>query len=131
MLLSFWFKILLVILRILECSVRFRNWDSGVWNVVSASKLQMQSWLMVSSNECLNSWSQRWLKFTRSSMRCFIPLGLWHRNILFGAGLMNWRTLSSKGLKFVEFRIAISSLFHSIMVDGRGNKIWKYSLEIF
>ena len=32
---------------------------------------------------------------------------------------MNLRILSLKELKFVKFRIAGSSLFHSIMVDGK------------
>ena len=39
--------------------------------------------------------------------------------MLFGAGLMNLRMLSLKVLKLVEFRIAGSSLFHSIMIDGK------------
>ena len=37
--------------------------------------------------------------------------------ILFEAGLMNLRMLSLKELKLVEFRIAGSSLFHSVIVD--------------
>ena len=32
---------------------------------------------------------------------------------------MNLRILSLKELKLVEFRIAVSSLFHSIMIDGK------------
>ena len=38
--------------------------------------------------------------------------------MLFGAGRMNLRVLSLKELKLIEFQIAGSSLFHSIMVDG-------------
>ena len=37
--------------------------------------------------------------------------------MLFGAGRMNLRMLSLKELKLIEFQIAGSSLFHSIMVD--------------
>ena len=59
----------------------------------SASKIQVQSGLMVSWNECLNMWSRRKFKFTRSRVRHFIPLRLWYWKILFGAGLMNLRML--------------------------------------
>ena len=76
----------------------------------------VQSGLLVSWNECLNLWSR---KFTRSRVKYYIPLVLWHWKILFGVSLMNVRMLSLKELKLVGFWIAGSSLFHSIMVDGR------------
>ena len=44
------------------------------WFPVSASRLQVQNGLIVSWNECLNLWSRRWLKFTRSRVGYFILL---------------------------------------------------------
>ena len=86
---------------------------------VSASRIQVQSGFMVSLDECLNSLSRRWLNFTRSRVRYFIPLALWHWKIRFGAGLMNLRMLSLNELKLAEFWIAGPSLFYSSMVDGK------------
>ena len=89
-------------------------------SIVSASRLEGQSWLMVSSNECLDLWSRRWRKFTDGSVRYFILLGLWHWKKLFGAGLMKLRMPSLKELKLVvEFGITGSSLFQSITVEGK------------
>ena len=108
MLLSFWSKMLLLILRMLARRTFF-----------STYRLQVQSGLIVSRNECLNLWSQRWLKFTRSTVRYFIPLALQHCGTIWSRS-DKLKDAFLKGIKLlVEFRIAGSSWFHSLKVDGK------------
>ena len=65
---------------------------STKWFVVSASRLQVQSALIVSWKDCLNLWSLSCLKFTSSRVRYFTPLGLRLGKILFGAQwCSHWR----------------------------------------
>ena len=96
--------------------------------VESKSRLQVQNGFTVSWNEYFTFLLRRWLKFTHSYVRYFIPLRLWHWKILFGADLINLRMLSSIWLKLVKFRIAGSSLFQSIMVDGKNFLLKKLCL---
>ena len=78
------------------------------WFVVSTSRLQVQSRLIVSWNDFLNLWSRRWLKLTRSRVRYLIPLGLWHWKILWPR-LMNLRMLSLKELKLIDSPLSLTS----------------------
>ena len=52
-------------------------------------------------------------------MRYLIPLQLWQLKTLFGDGRINFDNFFSKILRLAAFRRLVSSLFHSVTVDGK------------
>ena len=52
-------------------------------------------------------------------MRYLIPLQLWQLKTLFGDGRINFDNFFSKTLRLAAFRRLVSSLFHSVTVDGK------------
>ena len=79
------------------------------------------SWLRL--NLCS---SRKWLRHRRSHMRYLIPLELCQSNGQFGDGLINFNKLFLKTLRLVAFRRLTSSLFHSIIVDGKKEFLKKF-----
>ena len=61
----------------------------------------------------------KWLSPTRNLVSSLIPWGLCTLNVLLGLGLINLRICFLKALTDSEFQILLSSLFHSITVDGK------------
>ena len=89
------------------------------WAVDSISKPRLQNGFKESWKLCLNLRSRKWLKPSRSLVINLIPLGLWQLKRLLADGLINFRILFLKILKLLEFLMLWSSLFHSIIVDGK------------
>ena len=52
-------------------------------------------------------------------MSSFTPIGLWQPKIRFPVGLINLRIFDLKMLGVSELQMLETSLFHSIMVDGK------------
>ena len=77
---------------------------------------------------CLNLCSRKWLKPSRNLVINLIPLGLWQLKRLLADDLINFRILFLKILKLLEFLMLWSSLFHSIIVDGKKQFLKKYVL---
>ena len=104
----------------------------GQWRrkcaVDSISKPQLQNGFKESWKLCLNLCSRKWLKPSRSLVINLIPLGLWQLKRLLADGLINFRILFLKILKLLEFLMLWSSLFHSIIVDGKKQFLKKYVL---
>ena len=103
--------------------VRLSVLHMGQWRrkcaVDSISKPQLQNGFKESWKLCLNLCSRKWLKPSRSLVINLIPLGLWQLKRLLADGLINFRILFLKILKLLEFLMLWSSLFHSIIVDGK------------
>ena len=108
-----------VVLRRLRLSVLY----VGQWRrkcaVDSISKPQLQNGFKESWKLCLNLYSHKWLKPSRSLVINLIPLGLWQLKRLLADGLINFRILFLKILKLLEFLMLWSNLFHSIIVDRK------------
>lgn len=109
MLLSVWFKILFLLLRILARKMwcTFRNRGSGVWNdllfLFLGYNCKVDWWFLV----MLDLICDREGGLTSPVVvRYFIPLESWHWKTIFGVGLMNLKMLSFKELELAEFRIA-------------------------
>ena len=94
--------------------------------VFSICRPQLQNGSRESWKLCLNLCSRKWLSPTRNLVSSLIPWGLCTLNVLLGLGLINLRICFLKALTDSEFRILLSSLFHSITVD-RKNKFREYS----
>ena len=71
-------------------------------------------WIQCILEDILNLRSRRWLNPSRNLVKYFLPFTLWQPNILFAAGLINFKIL-----RLGSFWISGSSLFHSIMTDGK------------
>ena len=120
---SAWFKILLSILVILLRGVflslrKLGQWRRK-WHVFSTSQPQVQSGFNVSWKLFLNLCSLRWLCPSRNLLKYLIPFRLWQPNTLFAAGLINYKIFFLKILRLGAFWTSWSSLFHSMMTDGK------------
>ena len=104
----------------------------GQWRrtcaVDSVSKPQLQNRFKEFGKLCLNLCSRKWLKPSHSLVINLIPLGLWQLKRLLADGLINFRIFFLKILKLPEFLMLWSSLFHSIIVDGKS--FWKKCLVL-
>ena len=76
---------------------------------------------------CLNLFSRKWLRLSRSFVINLIPLELSLLEKLLADGLQNFRILFLKILKLPELLILWSSLFHS-MLTKRKSFLKKYVL---
>ena len=94
----------------------------------SISKPQLQNVFKESWKLCLNLCSRKWLKPSCSLVINLIPLGLWQLKRLLADGLINFRILVRKIMRLLGFLILWSSLFHSIIVDGKKQFLKKYVL---
>ena len=70
-------------------------------------------------NECVNLCSWRWLRPRRNLVNSLIPRGLWISKILLAQGRMKFRTFFLKVLRLAEFLMSRSSLFHSVIAEGK------------
>ena len=104
---------------------QFEQWRKK-WIVVLICRPQLQNGSRESWKLCLNLCSRKWLSPTRNLVSSLIPWGLCTLNVLLGLGLINLRICFLKALTDSEFRILLSSLFHSITVDGK-KEFQKYS----
>ena len=104
---------------------QFEQWKKK-WVVVLICRPQLQNGSRESWKLCLDLCSRKWLSPTRNLVSSSIPWGLCTLNVLLGLGLINLRACFLKALTDSEFRILLSSLFHSIAVDGE-KEFRKYS----
>ena len=120
---SAWFKILLSILVILLRRVIYSVRKLGQWRrkwlVFSTSHPQVQSGFNVSWKLFLNLSLWRWLSPSRNLVKHLIPFRLSQLNMLFAVRLINFKTFFLKILRLGAFWILRSSLFHSMMIDGK------------
>ena len=104
----------------------------GQWRrtcaVDSVSKRKLQNGFKEFGKLCLNLCSRKWLKPSHTLVINLIPLGLWQLKRILTDGLINFRILFLKILKLPEFLMLWSSLFHSIIVDGKS--FWKKCLVL-
>ena len=107
------------VLRRVRLSITYVEKRRRKCAVDSISKPQLQNGFKESWKLCLNLCSRKWLKPSRSLVINLIPLGLWQLKRLLADGLINFRILFLKILKLLEFLTLWSSLFHSIIVDGK------------
>ena len=95
----------------------------GQWRrkcaVDSIFKPQLQNGFKESWKLSWNLCSRKWLRPSRRLVINLIPLGLWHIKRLSADGLINFRIFSLKILKLLEFLMLWSSLFHSVIVEGK------------
>ena len=89
------------------------------WHIFSTSQPQVQSGFNVSWKLFLNLWLWRWLSSSRNLVKYLIPFRLWQPNMLFAVGLINFKIFFLKILRLGTFWISGSSLFHSMMTDGK------------
>ena len=108
----------MVLKRVRVSVIYVRQWRRKC-AVDSVSKPQLQNGFKESWKLCLNLRSRKWLKPSRSLVINLIPLGLWQLKRLLGDGLIKFKILFLKILKLLEFLTLWSSLFHSIIVDGK------------
>ena len=101
-----------------------------LWIVVSICRRQLQNGSRKSWKLSLNLCSREWLSPTRNLVNSLIPWGLCSLNELLGLGLINLRICLLKVLTDCEFRILLSSLFHSTTVDWK-KEFRKYSCLTF
>ena len=73
----------------------------------------------VSRKQCLNLCSWRWLRPRRNLVKSLIPRGLWISKILLAQGRMKFRSFFLKVLRLAEFLMLRSSLFHSVIAEGK------------
>ena len=120
---SGWFKILpsilVISLRRVFLSVRKLGQWWRKWHVFSTLQPQVQSEFNVSWKLFLNLCSWRWLSPSRNLVKYLIPFRLWQPNMLFVVSLINFMIFFLKILRLGEFWISGSSLFHSMMTDGK------------
>ena len=114
---SGWFKILLSILVFLSVRKLGQWWRK--WHVFSMLQPQVQTGFNVSWKLFLNLCSWRWLSPSRNLVKYLIPFRLWRPNMLFVVSLINFKIFFLKILRLGEFWISGSSLFHSMMTDGK------------
>ena len=96
------------------------------WIVVSIFRRQLQNVSKKGWKLHLNLCTRKWLRPYRNLATSLISWGLYTLNVLLGLGLINLRICFLKALTDSEFRILLSSLFHSITVDGK-KEFRKYS----
>ena len=85
-----------------------------IFNVTATGTKWIVSWKLF-----LNLCSWRWLSLSHNLVKYLIPFMLWQPNMLFVVGLINFKILFLKILKLGGFWISGSSLFHSVMTDGK------------
>ena len=76
-------------------------------------------WIQCILEVFLNLCSWRWLSPSRNLVKYWTPFRLWHPNMLFAVGLINFKILFLKILRLGAFWISGSNLFHSMMTDGK------------
>ena len=108
----------MVLKRVRVSVIYVRQWRRKC-AVDSVSKPQLQNGFKESWKLCLNLRSRKWLKSSRSLVINSIPFGLWQLKRLLADGLINFKILFLKILKLLEFLMLWSSLFHSIIADGK------------
>ena len=84
----------------------------------------------VSWKQCLNLCSWRWLRPRRNLAKRLIPKGLWISKILLAQLRFKFRSFFLKVLRLAQFLMLRSSLFHSILAEGK-NKFLKLSCLTF
>ena len=89
------------------------------WLVVSIFFPQLQIGFKQSWKLCLNLWSAKWLKPSLILVSNFKPWKFWVEEILFGMGLINFRTRLLIIWHGDELQILISMLFHLVVTAGR------------
>ena len=100
------------------------------WHVFSTSQPQVQSGFNVSWKLFLNLCSWRWLSPSRNLVKYLIPFRLWQPNMLFAVGLINFKIFFLKMFRLGAFSVSESSLFHSIMTDGKEVFLKKLCLSL-
>ena len=78
----------------------------------------------VSWKQCLNFCSWRWLRPRRNLVKSLIPRWLWISKILLAHGRMKFRSFFSKVLRFADFLMLRSSLFHFVIAEEK-NEFFK------
>ena len=79
---------------------------------------------------CLNLCSRRWLKPNLNLVIGFIPIELWQLKFLLGVGRMNCKLPFLKRAEFSALLILLSTLLHSITVDGKNEFLKKVCLAL-
>ena len=87
--------------------------------MVSLSLPHSHNRFKVPWKQCLNFWSQRWLRPRRNLGRSLIPYVLWMLKKLFTQGHTKFKRFILKFERLPEFLIFQSSLFHSDIVEGK------------
>ena len=123
-------SILQMLLRKIDLSSeKIGRWRKK-WTVVSMSLPQQQTEFTRSRKFCLNLWSRRWLKPNPSLAISFIPVGLWQLKVLLRVGCMNCKMFFLKRSKLLELLILLSTLLHSVTVDGKNEFLKKRMSDI-
>ena len=91
--------------------------------IVSVSSLQSHNGFRVSWKQCLNLWSQRWLRLRCNLVRSLIPYGLWILKILFAQGRMKFRRHFLKIERLPEFLTFESNLIYLDIVEGKNESL--------
>ena len=114
-----WSLMFLILLRRVCLGV----WKFGQWRkkcvVVSPALPQSDNGFRISWKQCLNLWSQRWLRPRRNLVRSLIPFGLRILKILFVQGHVRFSRFFLKIERLPEFLILQSRLFHTDIVEGK------------
>ena len=111
--------ILSMVLRRVRISVRYVGQWRRYCAINSITKPQLQNGFRVFWKLCSNLCPCKWFRPSRSLVINLIPLGFWLLKKLLADGLINFRILFPKILKLLEFLMLWSSLFHSMVVDGK------------
>ena len=119
-----------MLLRRVGLSVIYMEQWRRKYTVDSISKLQLQNGFKESWKLCLNLCLRKWLKRNHSLVINLIPWGFWHLKRLLADGLINFRLFFLKILKLLEFFMLWSSLFHSVIVDGKKEFLKKVCLVL-
>ena len=98
--------------------VKFGQWRKK-WTVDSISFPQLHKGSTESWKLCLNLCSFKWLKPILRRVRSFSPNGLFMLKTLLEFGLMKFNKCFLKISKEVKLWISRSSLFHSLITDGK------------
>ena len=107
-----------VLRRVILLSSNKGQWRKK-WDVDSISIPQLQRGLIQFWKLWLNLCSRKRLSPRRSRVLSLIPLWLQQLKKLLGVGLKNLRIFLLKIPKLSAFRMARSSLFHSMIADGK------------
>ena len=95
----------------------------GQWrrksHVFSTLQPRVQSGFNESWKLFLNLCSWRWLSPSLRLIKYLIPFRFCKLNMFFGVGLLNFKIFFLKILRLGAFWISGSSLFHSMMTDGK------------
>ena len=98
--------------------VKFGQWRKK-WTFDSISFAQLHKASTESWKLCLSLCSFRWLQPILRHVRSFSPNGLFMLKTLLEFGLMKFNNFFLRISKEAELRISRSSLFHSLIADGK------------